>query len=241
MNERSLSVPSALFTIRALNRRDPTLHRQLVDYCLLWDQVFDEDEAATAQELAAAADTFRRGRGLHSRAATLEWLADVGLSERAFATHIEFVARIERFRRNFKAEHAAGHLRAHLADFDRVDAVWVRAADSKALDDFAAARTPADLLTCPGRRTGDTRQVGEVQLTMDRRWALDLPAPLRSLAAGELAGPVPEAGQVILGGVRGREAATEADPAALARAGEAALTEWLAEQRAKAEIRWHWL
>lgn len=241
VNERSLTVPSALFTIRALNRRDPTLHRQLVDYCILWDQVFDEDEAATAEELAAAADTFRRGRGLHSRAATLEWLADVGLSEQAFTAHIEFVARIERFRRTFKDEHAADHLRAHVADFDRVDAVWVRAADSKTLDDFVTARTPTDLLTCLGRRTGDTRQAGEVQLTLDRRWALDLPAPLRSLPAGELAGPVPDAGQVVLGGVLGREAAAVADPAALARAGEAALTEWLAEQRAKAAIRWHWL
>ncbi|MEU8796392.1 TIGR04500 family putative peptide maturation system protein [Spirillospora sp. NPDC048819] len=240
VNERSLSVPSALFTIRALNRRDPTLHRQLVDYCLLWDQVFDEDEAATAEELAAAADTFRRGRGLHSRAATLEWLADVGLTEEAFGTHIEFVARIERFRRNFKDEHAADHLRTHLADFE-VDAVWVQATDARTLDDFAAARTPADLLTCLGQRTGDTRQAGEVQLTMGRRRALDLPAPLRSLAAGELAGPVPEAGQVILGGVREREPATAADPAALARAGDAALTEWLTEQRAKATIRWHWL
>ncbi|MFB4308212.1 TIGR04500 family putative peptide maturation system protein [Actinomadura sp. GTD37] len=238
VNERSLSVPSALFTIRALNRRDPTLHRQLVDYCLLWDQVFDEDVAATADELAAAAETFRRGRGLHSRAATLAWLADVGLSEQAFTAHIELVARIERFRRAFKAEHAADHLRARPADFDRVDAVWVRSADSTALDDVAAARTPSDLLTRLGQRTG---AAGEIELTMGRRWALDLPAPLRSLAAGELAGPVPDAGQVVLGGVRGREAATEADPAVLARAGDAALAEWLAEQRAKAAIRWHWL
>lgn len=235
VNERSLSVPSALFTIRALNRRDPTLHRQLVDYCLLWDQVFDEDVAATAEELEAAADVFRRSRGLHSRAATLEWLADVGLTEQAFAIHIEFVARIERFRRGFFEAHAADHLRAHPADFDRVDAVWVRAADAEALDGLAAARTPADLLARLGGHGGD------LQLTMGRHWALDLPAPLRSLAAGEVAGPVPETGQVILGGVRAREAADAADPAVLARAGEAALAEWLAEQRAQATIRWHWL
>ncbi|MFC5816893.1 TIGR04500 family putative peptide maturation system protein [Nonomuraea harbinensis] len=235
VNERSLSVPSALFTIRALNRRDPTLHRQLVDFCLLWDQVFDEDVAMAAEELAEAADLFRRGRGLHSRAATLEWLADVGLTEQAFAIHIEFVARIERFRRGFFDKHAADHLRAHPADFDRVDAVWVRAVDAKALDDLPTARTPADLLTRLGQHSGD------LQLTVGRHWALDLPAPLRSLVAGELAGPVPEEGQVILGGVRRREAADATDPAVLARAGEAALAEWLAGQRAKATIRWHWL
>ena len=238
VNKRSLSVPSALFTIRALNRRDPTLHRQLVDYCLLWDQLFDEDEPATAEELAAAAEAFRRGRGLHSREATLAWLADVGLTEQAFTGHIEFNARIERFRRTFKDAHAADHLRAHPSDFDRVDAVWVRSADPAALDDLAAARTPSDLLTLLVRRTG---AAGEIELTMGRRWALDLPAPLRTVAAGDLAGPVPDAGQTVLGGVLGREAAAEADPAALARAGEAALTEWLAEQRAEADIRWHWL
>ncbi|MGC5030158.1 TIGR04500 family putative peptide maturation system protein [Micromonospora sp. DT229] len=243
VNERALSVPSALFTIRALSRRDPTLHRQLVDHCLLWDEVFDDNEVpeVTAEELAAAADTFRRARGLHSRSATLEWLADVGLTEAAFTSHIEFVARIDRFRRDFVAEHAADHLRTHLSDFDRVDAIWVQAADAAALDALATVKTPTDLITRLGRLTGENRAAGEVQLTTGQRWALDLPAPLRSLAAGEVTGPVTEAGQVIVGGVWRREASAATDPAALARAGAAALTEWLTEQRAKATIRWHWL
>ncbi|MEU1813315.1 TIGR04500 family putative peptide maturation system protein [Micromonospora aurantiaca (nom. illeg.)] len=241
VNERPLTVPTALFTLRALNRRDPTLHKQLIDHCLLYDEVFEDVEEVTTEELTAAATKFRVGRGLYSRAATLEWLADIGLSERTFAVHIELIARIERFRHRFIAEHAADYLRAHPTDFDRVNAVWVQAADPKALNAFAMATTPAELFTSLAQLSGETETSGEVQLTTGRRWALDLPAPLRSLPAGEVTGPVQHEGQVIVGAVRGREANTAANPDALARAGQAALDTWLTEQRAKATIRWHWL
>nr|BFE81506.1 hypothetical protein GCM10020093_041070 [Planobispora longispora] len=80
VDEVHLSVAQALTMIRSLSRRDTTPHDEIVDQCLIINEVAGDDGPVSDEELQAAADEFRRGRGLHDRAATLAWLTEMGMT-----------------------------------------------------------------------------------------------------------------------------------------------------------------
>ncbi|MEV0388667.1 TIGR04500 family putative peptide maturation system protein [Nonomuraea sp. NPDC050643] len=215
-----VSVPQALTMLRSLSRRDASPYQEIVDQCLLAAAV-DEDRPVSPADLQATADEFRRGRGLHDRAATLAWMAAAGMDGGQFEAYLAGIARRRRFRLDKEAELAAGHLAAHAADFARVKAVW------------ATGPEKVDLL-------GDVWDHAEAVVTVATRWAGELPGVLRDAPAGQDVGPEElPGGGFLTGRVLSRSPAA-ADPATLAAAGRAAFAGWLAERRATARVEWHW-
>ncbi|NUR91939.1 MAG: TIGR04500 family putative peptide maturation system protein [Nonomuraea sp.] len=220
-----VSVSQALTMLRSLSRGDASPYREIVDQCLLAAAV-DDDVPVSADDLQATADEFRRGRGLHDRAATLAWLAESGMSGAQFEAYLEGIARRRRFRLDKEAELAAGYLDAHREDFARVRAVWVTGPE-KVLADRAE-----DLLSLAA--------YGEAVVTLGVRWAYELPAVLRTAGVGVVVGPEEAPGGGFLtGAVLARDAAVD-DDVTSAAAGRAAFAEWLAGRRAAAEVEWHW-
>ncbi len=224
-----LSVAQALTMLRSLSRRDVTPYEEIVDQCLIIAEVQGDDAPLDDAELQTVADEFRRGRGLIGRAATLAWLADVGMSPSMFESYIVGIARRRRFRQRKESELASAYLAAHRADFDRVRALWVVSPEK------CTAATPQELLALvPGLR--------EAEVTIDVRRARDLPAELvdeAGTSAGTVVGPLPHGGAFFTGAVLEREPAGD-DPETLTAAGRAAFDEWLAERRRRATIQWHW-
>ncbi|MBW8481874.1 TIGR04500 family putative peptide maturation system protein [Actinomadura parmotrematis] len=220
-----VTVPQALMAVRAAGARRPSLHRELVDHCLLYALAAGDTAPVTREETQAAADEFRRSRGLHDRAVTLAWLAEAGLTEDDLARHVDRYARVRRLRRRKERELGPALLAADPGRFDRVDALW-------ALTDgeVTAARVARTLPVVPTVR---------MELTSVETVADALPEPMRGAAADERVGPVPYEGRWLAGLVRSRRPAA-ADVAARA-AERAAFDAWLAERRAAADIRWHWL
>ncbi|GGK81121.1 hypothetical protein Sme01_44390 [Sphaerisporangium melleum] len=228
VDEVHLSVAQALTMLRSLSNRDSTPHDEIVDQCVILNEVLSDDEPLTTEDLQAAADEFRRGRGLYDRAATLAWMERVGMSPARFEEYIGGVARRRRFRRRKEAELASGYLAAHRSRFDRVRAVWWAGPERR------MAASPAELLAVPSEVTG------EIQVTIGERWAGDLPEPLRDAAPGTVVGPVEREGRFLTGAVLDRRPAKD-DAETLAAAGRAAFADWLTERRRRASVEWHWL
>ncbi|MGA5759798.1 TIGR04500 family putative peptide maturation system protein [Nonomuraea bangladeshensis] len=225
-----VSVSQALTMLRTLSRGDASPYQEIVDQCLLaaaLDEAGGDDVPVSAADLQATADAFRRGRGLHDRAATLAWMAAAGMSGEQFESYLAGIARRRRFRADKEAELAPRHLAAHRADFARVRAVWVTG---------PAQAVAADAGELAGAAAGHEEAV----VTVGTRWEHELPEALRGAAPGDVVGPVPLASREFLtGAVLSRTAAGD-DPETLAAAGRAAFGRWLAERRAAAKVEWHW-
>ncbi|GGS52050.1 hypothetical protein GCM10010156_08380 [Planobispora rosea] len=234
VDEVHLSVAQALTMIRSLSRRDTTPHDEIVDQCLILNEIAGDDGPIPGEELQAAADDFRRGRGLHDRASTLAWLAEMGMTPAQFEEYIGGIARRRSFRRRKEAELGPARLAARPGDFDRVRAVWITGPER------AVAAGAATLAAVHGEGTAALAELdGEAETVIAERFAADLPEPLCEAAPGAVAGPVAHGGSFLAGVVLDRTAARE-DERTLAAAGRVAFTEWLAERRSRAAVEWHW-
>ncbi|WP_431894299.1 TIGR04500 family putative peptide maturation system protein [Nonomuraea sp. bgisy101] len=222
-----VSVSQALTMLRSLSRGGATPYQEIVDQCLLASAV-DDTLPVSAADLQATADEFRRGRGLHDRAATLAWLESAGMSEERFEAYITGIARRRRFRLDKEGELAAARLDARPGDFARVRAVWVTGGER------VPAATPDELF-------GRLAELGDAMVTVGTRFEGDLPVPMRGAAPGAVVGPVqlPDGG-FLTGAVLSRTPAVSGDPETLAAAGRAAFADWLAGRRADATVEWHW-
>ncbi|MEU6414053.1 TIGR04500 family putative peptide maturation system protein [Microbispora sp. NPDC046933] len=234
-----LSVPAALYALRSLGARDRTVHEQLVDYRILLSEIADDREPVTDAELQEAMDDFRRRRGLFSRERTLRWLDEIGLPEDAFAGFMETTARMNRVRRRFTGEPAKTYLHTHAQELSRTRAAWVAGHDRAAIEEIARADSPAELLLRAQRAVQEGS--GRLRFTLCSGFARELPRPLRAAQPGRVVGPAESEDGLLAGAVLHRAVPDPDDPTDLAAAAEAAYSAWLADRRAAAEIRWHWL
>ncbi|WP_084518043.1 TIGR04500 family putative peptide maturation system protein [Microtetraspora niveoalba] len=245
-----LSIAAALSTIRALGARDRQLHERLVDHRILLTEMDGDTEPLTVAETQRAADEFRRRRGLTGRARTLDWLAEAGMSEEAFWSHVKTQALIGRVRERFAGEPARRYLAEHPDEFTVRSAAWVTGPRPEALHvllDGPVAQFTDRVTTAllPTRHAGHPAVAG----AEDRRLHLEaaatltprLPEPLRGLPAGTAIGPVPYDGGHLAGVVY---EVLPPDPEAqevLDAARDAAFQAWLDERRRTSHIRWFWL
>ncbi|GAA3102447.1 TIGR04500 family putative peptide maturation system protein [Streptosporangium carneum] len=234
VDEVHLSVAQALTMIRSLSRRDMTPHDEIVDQCLILNEIRKETEPVDAGDLQAAADEFRRGRGLHDRASTMAWLAEMGMTLPQFETYIGGVARRRGFRRRMEAELGPARLAAAPGAFDRVRGVWITGPET------SLAACAGDLARVhDGGLAALASGDGDIETTIAERLAFELPEPLRDAAPGTVVGPVAHGGTFLAGVVLTRAAAVR-DERTLAAAGRLAFSQWLAERRRQASIEWHW-
>ncbi|GAA3442875.1 TIGR04500 family putative peptide maturation system protein [Planomonospora venezuelensis] len=250
VDEVHLSVAQALTMIRSLSRRDTTPHDEIVDQCLILNEVQRDDGPVPDEDLQAAADEFRRGRGLHDRAATLAWLEETGMTPQQFEAYIGGIARRRGFRRRKEAELGPARLAARPEAFDRVRAVWITGSERAVAAGAALLReTAGDRAGAPGGTAGAEGSLGAalaalaagggIETTLAERFAFELPGPLGEAAGGTVVGPVAQGGTFLAGTVLERTAASPDGPT-LAAAGRVAFAEWLAERRGQASIEWHW-
>ncbi|MEV8635146.1 TIGR04500 family putative peptide maturation system protein [Streptosporangium sp. NPDC051023] len=233
VDEVHLSVAQALTMIKSLSRRDTTPHDEIVDQCLILNEVQNETEPVGDEDLQAAADEFRRGRGLHDRTAMLAWLAEMGMTPQQFETYIRGIARRRGFRRRKEAELGPARLEADPRTFDLVRAIWVTGPESR-----VAARA-GDLARIHDGGLAALAAADGAETTIAERLAFELPEPLRDAAPEAVVGPVPYGGAFLAGVVLTRTAARP-DERTLAAAGRVAFSEWLAGRRGQASIEWHW-
>ncbi|MFI9839379.1 hypothetical protein ACIHFD_20260 [Nonomuraea sp. NPDC051941] len=210
----------------------------LVDHRILLSELENDMRPVAPEEARRAADEFRRRRGLTGRAQTLRWLAETGMSEDAFWSHVRTQGLIARVRERFAGEPARRRLAEHPEEFTVRHAVWVIGPDADELGALLDgpepgfhARAMAALPGSPASGRRGMRLQAAVALTPE------LPEPLRALPEQASAGPVPYDGGYLAGVVHEVVPPDPEAPEVL----DAAFQAWLDERRRTSEVRWFWL
>src|SRR5262245_30570787 len=112
----SLSLGQLLQTLHAQGRLRPLIVQALAGQ-LVQEQARQAGLSVTAEDLQAAADAFRRVRGLHTASATRAWLDGQGLTVGDFETGLEERLLVARLKHDQTAAQAEKSFSARRTDF----------------------------------------------------------------------------------------------------------------------------
>jgi len=220
---RPLDVGEALAALDFLWYDHDVLAR-LVDTCLIHAELERDPVEVGDAELQAAADAYRRAKGLLDADSTARWLAGRGLSADDFTKLVADTVAVAKLRERVTAGRVAPWFAAHRADFDTLVVAWVAAPTALPASDALAAVTSAV-------RSGACAGVTRVAV---------------AAAAPELRDTTGGAVSTVVGGVPVSAAVVGREPAVLDSATRPAVEravfdDWLAERRAAAGVEWFWL
>jgi len=152
------------------------------------DQARKADLSATAEELQAAADHWRRRHGLYSAADTQAWLLAQGLSVDDFEARLEQDILASKLRSHLTGAEVDGHFTAHRDGFERLRLVQVLVPRED------LAREVASQVREEGRDLADVTREQGLRLERVETSRKDLTGPLGPALdpaeVGQLVGPV---------------------------------------------------
>jgi putative peptide maturation system protein len=232
----TLSVADALATVDYL-WDDRSLLVSLIDACIIASALADEPVELPPAELQAAADAFRRAKGLLSAQDTERWLGERSLSPANFADLVARSATAAALRRRVVADRVEPWFAAHRSELARLVVAWAAgpapADDPASCDDRSLGGDPLAAVVA-AQRAGRAAGVGA--------WLVcDLPGHLSALNAV----PPGTVIEVDLDGVAGHAMVLESVPAVFDAAARDAIErrlfdQWLADQRREVEVEWFW-
>ena len=226
-----LSLGSFLGWLHTQGRLEPLLREALAAQ-VVQQQARQAGLTATAQELQAAADSFRRRHGLHSAADTRAWLTARGLSEDDFEAGLEQDVLAAKLHSHLTAAGVDGHFAADPAGFERLRLAQVVVGRED------LARELATQIREEGRELADVAREQGLHVLRVEGFRKELNGPLASAlasaGAGQLVGPVgtPHGFALVL--VEQRHPA-ELDPATRQRIQDELFAGWLAARLREAK------
>jgi putative peptide maturation system protein len=237
VNGASTSIQSALLYLSARLQRRPDLMRDLVDRSLIFAAIGDTSPRIDDAELDAAVDAFRRGQGLFSGDAMQRWLDEMQLTMETLEELVAQSLQLQKFKEATVAAQVRPYFAAHRNNFDRLTVVRLEGMT------HASARRIANTWrrskNCPIFSTRG-RSLDAQNGRIDTLFACDLPADFVGKFAGSIVGPVTSLDKFSVGQIVRVEAA-RFDRSTRERIGNLLFESWLADQRSKAAIRWHWI
>ncbi|MFF3853616.1 TIGR04500 family putative peptide maturation system protein [Micromonospora sp. NPDC002575] len=227
---RTLYVGQALTALDFLWYDHDVLAR-LVDTALIATELELRPIEVSEEELQAAADAYRRAKGLLDPASTARWLAERGLSAGDFADLVAHTVAVGRLREQVVGDSLPSWFERHREAFDTLVVAWIAEGphphphpDPGPDPDAALAAVAAAV------RAG--RAAGVLRLT-----AAEAAPEVR-----DATGPVP----TVIAGMPVTAVVTAREPAELTAGTRqlverAMFDEWLAQRRASVDIEWFWL
>ncbi|MFI1195227.1 TIGR04500 family putative peptide maturation system protein [Micromonospora sp. NPDC020750] len=220
---RTLRVGEALTALDFLWYDHDVLTR-LVDTCLIAAELELHPVEMTDEELQAAADAYRRAKGLLDPASTARWLAERGLSAEDFADLVADTVAVGRLRERVVGDRVAAWFARRRSSFDTLVVAWTAEGALPTSREAALAAVAAAVRD--GRAAGVLRTVAAAAAPEVR----DATGPVSTVVAG-----TPVTAVVVA-----REPA-ELDTATRSLVEQAVFDEWLAGRRAATDIEWFWL
>jgi putative peptide maturation system protein len=242
VNNTPTTIQEALVYLRSIQGNYPDLMNAILEHHLLSEGVRENPPSLSPQELQEGADRFRQAHGLFTEEATRRWLEEVRLSPAQFEQLITGNVQRRKFKQALVEERVKAHFEAHRAEFDTVRLFQADVPGCQAAERLAVvARARGDLRSaveewvsaaeCPVGLSGMLRVAV----------ARQLPAWIPEAGAGAVAGPIREGARWHLAQILGREPAAGLEGATRDAVADAVFHEWLAEQHARAVVRWHWM
>ncbi len=239
INDQHLSVQQALLLLRMSANGHPDLMASMVNQIILSEVVSQEDVAVTVEELQEAADRFRQSKGLLSAAAMRQWLEDMRLSQVAFEEMLEMTVKTRKVKERVTAERLDAYFESHRQEYDQVQLFEVKVATEELAAQLMNQAQEIGLLVATQKMLADSSLSG-LEGTLTTRYADTLPSDLHSSPPGKIIGPYIENKQYVVAQVYSRQPA-QLTGQTLDAVQEAVYQEWLAQKRAAATIRWHWM
>jgi len=217
--------------------RDRDLLRQLVDLCIVRDEIRRRGLTVDDVEIQEATDALRRGMGLTSAEATYRWLEERGLTEGDLEGYGRDHAMIARLRAEVVPPPAVDlRCTAQPAAGDELTVLRARFATRTAATAFSKSAPPID---APLARLIEGLDLGCLgfEIAVIRRLALPVPAR----AAAYLGAAIEHAHgdqhwvTVVLAVRPGGDDAHLRDIVE-----QELFEEWLAQRRARSKIEWYW-
>ena len=238
VNGASTSIQSALLYLSARLQRRPDLMRDLVDRSLMFAGIGDTAPKVDDAELEAAVDAFRRGQGLFSGTAMQRWLDEMQLTLETLQELVAQSLQLQKFKEATIAAQVRPYFTAHRSKFDRLTVIRLEGMSRVSAQRVANAWRRSKI--CPvfsARWRSLDAQCGRI----DAMFACDLPAEFVGQSAGSIIGPVSGSGNDFAVGQIVRVEAARFNRVTRERIGSLLFDSWLADQRSKAAIRWHWV
>jgi putative peptide maturation system protein len=200
----------------------------LIHSCLVAEALEEDPIELTDGEVQAAADAFRRAKGLLTAEQTSDWRTRRAMSEVEFESLVRRTATVAALRRRVATpDHVRRHFTANHERYTTVLVAWAAGVPEGLTCDALAAVARA-------RRAGLAAGVDE--------WRTgDLPPGMSAVASAALGVEVPvrmddaDARAVV---IDRREA--ELDAVTSSRAEQELFTAWLDDRRRNADVEWHW-
>jgi putative peptide maturation system protein len=226
VNGQKLDVADALACLDFLFDDREAL-RTLIRSCVVAEALEEEPVELSADQMQAAADAFRRGKGLLTAEQTERWKAERAMSDGEFETLVRRTATVAALRRRVAGpEEVHRHFERHR---DRYATVLVAFAPG------GPEVLSGDVLAAVTRERGAGRVAGITE------WRVaDLPPGMA--AVGDTA--VGSAVAVRIDDVDGTAVVLDRrnalDPATADRISRELFDEWLDQRRRAADVEWHW-
>ena len=237
VNGASTTIQSALLYLSAHLQQRPDLMRDLVDRALIFAAIGDTPPEIADAELDAAVDAFRTAQGLYSGVAMQRWLDDMQLTMETLGELVAQSLQLQKFKEATVAAQVPPYFAAHRRDFDRLTVMRLQGMTRASSRNVAKAWRRSKI--CPlfdARRHVLDAPSGRV----DTLFACDLPIEFAGEPVGSVIGPVSNGGKFSVGQIL-RIKTARFDSPTRARIGSLLFEAWLADQRSKAAVRWHWI
>lgn len=242
VNGRMLTMEDAVQFLDVLWNQAPIM-QQMVDTCLIREELEQRPVDITDDELQVAMDGLRRAHRLYCADTTEQWLHDRGLThaqlERQLAGNLACV----KLRKRIAEGRVAGYFEAHRVELETVLVARVECTEEAGAQALVrrAAGAAAALLDAAQHNALDTGAPAHCELaTLRRRDATDeLGAAAIAATPGDVVGPIRVGPRYGVAGVLARRDACPDEPTR-ELIEQLLFEEWLAERRQAASITWHW-
>jgi putative peptide maturation system protein len=223
------------------------LVKQLVNACLIREELDREPIDLTDAELQEAMNKFRAARKLFKAEDTARWLDQHGMSQEALEQYIADDAIMAKLRDRIAGDRVDEYFRRNERDFDGVRVArlqFIHEGRAREMaDDIGRGRF--DFFAAAERCFTDSAERGApagpnlFALIERRKAAPPLREPLFAAASGQIVGPVPVDDSYALFKVLAKVPA-RLDARTRAAIKDVLFEEWLAERRRTARIEWNW-
>ena len=244
VNGRDLTVQEALQALRLNGATGSDLSTALVNYCLVSSAIADDPPLVSDSELQAASDGFRAARGLYDAETTDRWLAEGGLSIDSFEALVKARVQERKLMDRITADQVEAYFAAHTESLAKMTVVQMHLASTETLEVLPLSENAiGDFM-----KRAFSGQLGDsdlgITIAMETGFAEEvlpmLPRDSTPPPVGTLVGPKLHCGEYWFVQVLRRTPA-RLDQDTQRRIQAKIFASWLDAQRAKAQIRWHWM
>jgi putative peptide maturation system protein len=244
VNGRDLTIQEALQALRLHENTGADLATELVNFCLVDSALLKDPPIVSPSELQHAADGFRAKRGLYDAEKTYRWLAEASLSTERFEALIKAAVQTRKLRERITRHQVEAYFASHSENFARTSVVRLHSASEQPLRKFVLSEVGiADLIESALSAHSHIGDQG-IRVVIETGLAEDV---LPMLSPGSTTSPY---SSTVSPGRSGdgyclslvlRSTPAKLDKEITTRIEERLFASWLSEERAKAQVTWHWM